>query len=467
VSNAGSLRVSAPFYPPCVRPAPKPLRFPVNLSRLLSNNLGIIPEQAYREPLVIAPGPPRIAFFTGAELVKTLLLSRHMDFPKGGVQVDLLKPMFGNAMISAEGRDWRWQRGAAAPLFHHDSLLDYGPIMTSAAEASVAKWRSASPGTVHAINEDMLRAAFYVISNTMLAGGAEPMLRAIQKGHAGYYRGANWWVVYRLMGLPHWWPRPGGNAMRAHETRLRRAVTELVKARRAGASGGNDLLARLIRASDAETGQSMPDELLVDNILSFLIAGFDTTAFALTWTLYLISQSPEWEARIIEEVQQVAGEGPVTSAHVGRLVVVQQVLKESLRLFPTAPLIVRDILEDVQFEGVTVTKGTLGFIPIYAIHRHKSFWEDPDRFDPNRFAADCPSKPSRFQYMPFGAGPRICIGASFAMLEATIMLATFVRAAHFTLAPGFEPEPSARMFLLAKKGMRMRVSLRAGGAQTS
>jgi cytochrome P450 len=467
VSNAGSLDVSAPFYPPCVRPSTKPLRFPVNLSRLLGNNLGIIPEQAYREPLVIAPGPPRIAFFTGADLVKTLLLTRPMDFPKGGVQVDLLKPMFGNAMISAEGREWRWQRGAAAPLFHHDSLLDYGPIMTSAAEAAVAKWRAASPGTVHAINEDMLRAAFYVISNTMLAGGADPMLRAIQEGHAGYYRGANWWVVYRLMGLPHWLPRPGGNAMRAHETRLRGAVTELVKARRAGAAGGNDLLARLIRASDAETGQSMPDELLVDNILSFLIAGFDTTAFALTWTIYLISQSPEWEARILDEVQEVAGEGPVTSAHVARLVIVQQVLKESLRLFPTAPLIVRDILEDVQFDGVTVTKGTLGFIPIYAIHRHQSFWEDPDRFDPNRFAPDCPSKPNRFQYMPFGAGPRICIGASFAMIEATIMLATFVRAAHFTLALGFEPEPSARMFLLAKKGMRMQVSLRAGKAQTS
>ena len=111
--------------------------------------------------------------------------------------------------------------------------------------------------------------------------------------------------------------------------------------------------------------------------LSFLIAGFDTTAFALTWTLYLISQSPEWEARILDEVQQVAGDGPVTSAHVARLVIVQQVLKESLRLFPTAPLIVRDILKDVQFDGVTVAKGTLGFIPIYAIHRHRSFWKTP------------------------------------------------------------------------------------------
>ncbi|HXY07576.1 MAG TPA: cytochrome P450 [Terriglobales bacterium] len=449
-----------PFYPPNVKPSPRPLRFPFNLAKLLSNNLQIIPEQAYRAPLVIAPGPPRIAFFMGPELVKTLLLSRHSEFPKGGLQVDVLKPMFGKAMISVEGQEWRWQRGAAAPLFHHDSLLEYGCIMTAAAEATLAKWRSASSGTVHFINRDMLRAAFHVISNTMLAGGAEPMLRDIEKGHAGYYRGANWWVIYRLLGLPHWLPRPGGNAMRAHETRLRAAVAQLVKARRAAAAAGDDLLARLLRASDAETGQSMSNELLTDNILSFLIAGFDTTAFALTWTLYLIARSPEWEARILEEVCRVVGQGPVTSAHVSQLVTVQLVLKESLRLFPTAPVIVRDIIDDVEFDGLTVPKGTLGFIPIYAIHRHRSFWEDPDRFDPNRFSPDNPFKPNRFQYMPFGAGPRMCIGASFAMLEATIMLATFVRAAHFYLDPGFEPEPSARMFLLPKNGMPMRVMLR-------
>ncbi|HXY08225.1 MAG TPA: cytochrome P450 [Terriglobales bacterium] len=449
-----------PFYPPRVEPSRKPLRFPFNVTKLLSNNLEIIPEQAYREPLVIAPGPPRIAFFTGPELVKTALLSRHSEFPKGGLQVDVLKPMFGKAMISVEGREWRWQRSAAAPLFHHDSLLEYGPIMTAAAEAAVTKWRSVSPGAVHTINRDMLRAAFHVISNTMLAGGAETMLRAIEKGHAGYYRGANWWIIYRLLGLPHGLPRPGGKAMRAHETRLRAVVAELVKMRREETASGDDLLARLLRASDAETGQSMSNQLLADNILSFLIAGFDTTAFALTWTLYLIARSPEWEARILEEVSRVVGEGPVSSAHVAQLVTVQQVLKESLRLFPTAPVIVRDIVDDVEFDGVTVPKGTLGFIPIYAIHRHRGFWEDPDRFDPNRFSPDNPCKPSRYQYMPFGAGPRVCIGASFAMLEATIMLATFVRAAHFELDPGFEPEPSARMFLLPKNGMPMRVMLR-------
>src|SRR6266851_5630974 len=168
--------VTAALYPPFVKPAVKPLRFPANLIKLLSNNLEIIPEQAYREPLVIAPGPPRMAFFSGSELVKTLLLSRHTEFPKGAVQVEVLKPMFGNAIISSEGREWRWQRGAAAPLFRHDELLRYGSIMTDVAEATVAKWRTAPPGTAHAVHRDMSRAAFHVISKTMLAGVPDDML---------------------------------------------------------------------------------------------------------------------------------------------------------------------------------------------------------------------------------------------------------------------------------------------------
>jgi cytochrome P450 len=464
IAMLGSTDATAPFYPPRVKPSAKPLRFPFNLTKLLNNNLEVIPEQAYREPLVVAPGPPRMAFFTGSELVKTLLLTRPADFPKGRLQVEVLKPVFGNAMISSEGRDWRWQHGAAAPLFRHDELLHYGPIMSAAAEATVARWRAAPPDTVRALDEDMMRAAFHVISNTMLAGGAEDMLRAIERGHADYYRGANWWVLYTMLGLPHWLPRPGGKLMRAHEARMRAAVTELVRTRRTAAAAGEDLLARLLRASDAETGQSMADELLVDNVLSFLMAGYDTTAFALTWTLYLVSRSPEWETRMLHEIEQVVGSGPVTSAHVQRLGTVQQVLNESLRLFPTAPVIVRDIVDGIQFDGVSIPGGTIGIIPIYAIHRHRSYWDDPDRFDPNRFAPGSPSKPTRFQFMPFGAGPRICMGAAFAMIEATIMLATFVRAAHFEVGAEFDPQPAGRMFLLPKNGMPMRITLRERSA---
>jgi cytochrome P450 len=451
----------AGFYPKHVPPSAKPLRFPFNVSRLLTNNLTIIPEQAYREPLVIAPGPPRMAFITGPELVKAMMFDHPAKFPKGALQVNILKPIFGNAMISQEGHDWRWQRGAAAPLFRHDELVHFGSVMSAAAETTVARWRQASPGSIHAIQKDMMRAAFNVITNTMLAGGAGDIFDAIEKGHPAYYSGINWWIIYTLFGLPHWLPRPGGRAMRAHETRLRNAVAELVRARRETAGADNDLLARMLRAADPETGQNMSGEIVVDNIVSFLMAGYDTTALALAWTLYLVSQSPDWERRMLDEIEQVVGDGPVISDHVERLKTVQQVLNESLRLFPTAPVIIRDINEDVEFNGTVIPRGTIGIIPIYAIHRHTGYWEDPHRFDPGRFAKEDRSRQMRFQFMPFGVGPRICIGAAFAMLELTIMLATFVRAARFEIDPQFDPSPSGRMFLVPESGMPMKVTMRA------
>jgi cytochrome P450 len=454
----------APYYPPYVKPCIKPPMFPFNLVRMLANNLELIPERAYYEPVTITRGPPRIAFCTGSELVKTLLVNRHADFPKGGPQVEILKPMWGNGIASAEGPEWRWQKSAAAPLFQHEELLRHGPIISAAAEAMIAKWRSAAPGSIHSIDLDMMRATFRVISNTILAGGAEEVLSALERGHAEYYSGADWWVMYTLLGIPHWFPRPGGKAMRAHERQMRRAVVELVKARRATGAAGDDLLARMLRAFDPKTGRAMSDELVVDNILSFLVAGYDTTALLLTWTLYLIAHSPSWEQRLLREIEQVVGLDPVTSAHVQQLVTVQQVLNESLRLFPTAPIIVRDIVHDMEFAGISVPAGTIGLIPVYAIHRHRSYWDDPNRFDPDRFAPSNWAKSMRFQFMPFGAGPRTCMGAAFVMIEATIMIATFIRAARFEVDPTFDPKPTVRLFLLPRNGMPMRVKMRTAGA---
>jgi cytochrome P450 len=455
---------AAAFYPPHVAPSAGPLRFPLNLTKLVSNNLQVIPEAAYREPLAIVRGPPRVAFFTGTEFLKKLLLDHWADFPKGALQVEVLAPLFGNAMVSAEGREWRWQRRTAAPMFRHEELLRYAPIVRSAAEALLAKWRAAAPGTIHAIHKDMLHVTFDVMSKTLMAGLTQDMLDALEKGQAEYYSAANWHVLYRLLRLPKWLPRPGGKSMRSYEQTLRGAVTELVRKHRQKAIGGDDLLARLIAATDPETGRSMPDELVVDNILAFLGGGNDTQAFALTWTIYLISQSPVWERRMLDEIAQVVGDGPVTAAHVERLVIVQQVFNESLRLFPTAPLIVREMVKDFDAAGVTVPAGTVGVIPIYAVQRHRSYWDDPDRFDPDRFSPERRSSITRFQFIPFGAGPRICIGAAFVMIQATIMLATFLRAVRFEADPNFDPQPVGRMFLVPRNGMPMRVTLRENAA---
>jgi cytochrome P450 len=235
----------------------------------------------------------------------------------------------------------------------------------------------------------------------------------------------------------------------------------VIAERRARPAPPDDLLERLMRARDPETGKAMNDEQLVDNLLTFYLAGHETTAKALTWTLYLLARSPEWSVALEEEVARVTGGGEVEAAHIERLVLTQQVLKESMRLFPPVPLLTRQAVADTQLDGHAVRAGTSVVMPIYAIHRHARRWEDPDAFDPARFSPEREAAIPRYQYMPFGAGPRICIGQAFAMIEATAMLATFVARARFAPVPGSEPAPVARVTLIPKGGMPLAVRLRS------
>jgi len=217
---------------------------------------------------------------------------------------------------------------------------------------------------------------------------------------------------------------------------------------------------RLMRAHDPESSQSMNDERLIDNLLTFYLAGHETTARALAWTLYLVARSPQWGAMLEEEIGRVTGGAPVESAHIERLVLVQQVLKESMRLYPPVPLLARQCVAATRLNGVEVMPGATVAMPIYALHRHAKRWEDPDAFDPARFAPEREAKIPRYQYLPFGAGPRICIGMAFAMIEATAMLATLLQKARFAPVAGREPFPLARVTLQPGGGLPLKVELR-------
>jgi cytochrome P450 len=245
---------------------------------------------------------------------------------------------------------------------------------------------------------------------------------------------------------------------------LRRAVLAMLRERREEesrtGSSSDDLMHRLMKARDPDSGQSMNDEQLVDNLLTFYLAGHETTARALSWTLYLIARSPQWAVILEEEIARVTGGEPVRSEHVERLVQVQQVLKESMRLYPPVPLLSRQCVVPARLGDVDVQPGATVVLPIYAIHRHSKRWEDPDMFDPTRFAPENEAKIPRYQYLPFGAGPRICIGMAFAMLEATAMLATLLQKARFAPVPGRDPFPVARVTLQPGGGLPLKVDMR-------
>jgi cytochrome P450 len=242
---------------------------------------------------------------------------------------------------------------------------------------------------------------------------------------------------------------------------LRSTVAALVRERKGDSDPPDDLMRRLIAARDPETGRTMGDEQLVDNLLTFYLAGHETTAKALTWTLYLLARSPQWTAALEDEIERVAGNGAIRGEHVDALVCVKQVIKESMRLYPPVPMMSRQAIADAEIDGHLVRAGSSILLPIYAIHRHARRWERPDEFDPDRFAPEKEAAIPRYQYMPFGAGPRVCIGMPFAMMEATVMLATFLQRARFACVEGHEPTPVASVTLIPKGGMPLKVAMKA------
>ena len=449
---------TAALYPPTVPPRRTSMGMARFLFTFVRNPLRVLPEAVYHEPIVQFRST--VTWVTDPELIKRVLLDGREGFSKTPLEKRVLGPLLGNGILTSDGADWRWQRQTVAPLFRHGDLLRYVPTMVTAAEGAITDWGATPPGSTHRIDEDMARATFQVILNTMLPGGDAHVGTILERANTDYLAPISWPIAFGVLQLPHWLPYPGRSGMRRAERRMRESVANLVRARRAAPSQRDDLFARLLGAKDPEAGRPMSDSQLVDNLLTFLLAGHETTAKALTWALYLVARSPAWEARMVEEVEQVTAGGPITAEHVSRLVVVTQVLKEAMRLYPPAPVLTRITTESMELGGKRLEAGSLIVMPIFAIHRHRRLWQDPDRFDPERFAPEREQHYSRYQFMPFGAGPRICVGASFAMIEAVAMLATFVRAARFAVPDGHDPVPISRVTLRPRGGMPLKVWLR-------
>jgi len=447
------------LVPPRVTPPAKPLGRLAFVATFVRNPLEVVPQAAYETDFVRFGGEqaPR-AWVTAPALLKAVLLDERDKYQKL-TQIRLLRPLLGHGLLTSEGVEWKWQRQACAPMFRQQELLGFVPAFVRAAQALVARWHAAPAGAPQPIDRDMTRATFEVISDTLLPSADGTIVPVLESSIAAFQRSGGWSQLYASASAPGWLPRPGMVAGRRAVHALRSAVAALIRERRAG-GGADDLMHRLMAARDPESGQSMNDEQLIDNLLTFYLAGHETTARALTWTLYLLSRSPEWSEALAGEVARVVGDAPLEAAHVERLVLTQQVLKESMRLYPPVPMMSRQVVADTTLGGHAVRAGTSVLLPIYAMHRHRARWEDPDAFDPARFAPEREAALERYQYLPFGAGPRICIGMAFAMIEATAMVASFLQQVRFAPAPGAEPYPVARVTLLPRGGMPLRVSMK-------
>jgi cytochrome P450 len=452
--------VAGGLYPPTVRGAPGPLPLRKFLLRFVRNPLTGLPQSAYEERIVRYDGGRAIiVWVSDPALIEEVLLQSVDRFPKTELEKRVFEHTLGDGILTSQGASWRWQRRTAAPLFRPADLTGLVPTMSAAAEAQLARWAESPAGTVQAIDRDMSATTFRVISATMFAGSADRDAAAILHCADTALSTISWDIAAAMMRFPAWLWYPGKLRRRRAGVRLRALVTAILARRRADGLKGDDLLARLARAQDPETGAPMSEKQLVDNLITFLAAGHETTAKALTWVLYLLARAPDWQRRVRDEVLAVAGRAPIGGEHLDMLVVTRAVLEEAMRLYPPAPIMSRAAASAVELGGRQIPAKANVVIPIFAVHRHRRLWEDPDRFDPERFMPEHRAKIARTQFMPFGFGPRTCIGASFAMMEGVVILATLARGAELEWDGHHLPEPVSRVTLRPKGGMPLRVRL--------
>jgi cytochrome P450 len=444
-----------------ITPPEKPLG-PWRLFRtIVRNPLEAWPEAIYREPLYVSEFLGNTSLFVMApNLIRQVMVDEADAFEKSEVLRRALSPALGDAILTADGARWRWQRRAAAPIFRAERIRSFVPAMIGAAERT-RDALAADPGTEVDIAQTMMRTTFEIIVETMLSGSGAIDAARVERGITDYLESTSWVFGLTLLRAPAWMPYPGKSKAERAKMYLRDALLRLAaEGRRTGTEGRNDLMSLLLAARDPETGQAMDDRDVADNLLTFVTAGHETTALALTWAFYLLAHHPESEARVAAEVEAVTGGGPLAADHVDSLAYTRQVVLEAMRLYPPVPVVVRAALRDVDLGGTPVRAGTPITVPIYAVHRHADLWDEPERFDPGRFAPEAAKARDRYAYLPFAAGPRICIGMGFALSEAVAILAVLVRSLRFSLRPGYLPVLKQRITLRPADGMPMRVSLR-------
>jgi cytochrome P450 len=354
-------------------------------------------------------------------------------------------------------------------------MAPYYPAVQAAAEHRLTEWAALADGALVNVAHEMMRTTFDAILDAMLTVRHSMDANRVERAITDYLSSTGWVILLALLGLPAWLPYPGRIRSEIACRFLKRAAWQAVKHSQNSPDPSN-LVACLAKASDPTTHRVMNEVDLTDNFITFMAAGHETTALALTWTWYLLALHPEVEERVTTEVQQCISGNGLSYIDLERLTYTRQVIEESMRLYPPAPLIVRRAITDVRVGDCLVRSGNAIYIPVYAIHRHEKLWSEPDKFDPDRFASDVASTRSRYAYLPFGAGPRICIGRSFAMMEAVTMLALLINSYRLSLPSDYQPQMESQVrrkhacMYLAQKGAFRSVgpcSRLAGAAATA
>jgi len=447
-------------------PAPVPPQGalgPIALYRALrANALTAWRAEAYEEAYIV--GRNRLGGFVllnDPDLIRHVLIDNAANYPKDNLQLEKLTPAVGRGLLTAEEESWRLQRRTVAPLFQPAGVTSYLAAMAISVDEMLARWDREVGATVDVARE-MTRLTYDIISRTVFSNEIETPPDVMGEAITTYFEALGRIDLWDVLPLPRWLPRPAFIKARPAQKIFRDEVLRLFERRRARIAAGesvpDDLVTRLINARDPETGAPLSDAVVHDNLVTFIGAGHETTANALTWTLFLLSEFREADARVAAE----ATDAPDADA-LARLTDTRMILEEAMRLYPPVPFMSREARSRDMIGEVAVAAGTRIIIAPWVLHRHRKLWPDADMFVPERFAPENRGRIPRFAYLPFGAGPRICVGMTFAMQEALLALTMIARRFRLTLAEGADVMPFARMTLRPMHGLPMRVEARSSG----
>ncbi|MGR3248469.1 cytochrome P450 [Pseudooceanicola nanhaiensis] len=395
------------------------------------------------------------------ELVKTVLRERPEDFPKSERVSEGLRPLLGQSVFVTNGETWKRQRRIIDPAFEGGRLKDTFPAMRAAAEACVARL-SARAGAELEIEEETSHVAADVIFRTLFSIPIEHELAsAVFHEFRAYQRTQPVVNLAAFVPLPRWMPRFFRRETKLAARRIRDLITRLTAERAAEIAAGSapdDLATKIMTTPDPVTGETFATAEMVDQVAIFFLAGHETSASALAWSLYLMALYPDWQARVAEEAMALEEEAGF--AVMSRLRISRDVFRETLRLYPPVPMMVREAACPERFRDRAVARGSQVVLSPWHLHRHERIWERPDAFDPARFATENGRACLRDAYIPFSAGPRVCTGAGFAMVEGPLILSMILR--EFRVLPVAErvPVPVAHLTVRSKAGIWLRLERR-------
>lgn len=398
--------------------------------------------------------------FNHPDAVEHVLRANFHNYPKGNFTLKITRLVTGEGLAASDDDDWLQKRRVLQPAFHRPRLAGLAAVMSSAAEAMAADWTAlANTGEAHDIAAEMMRVTLRIVGEALFSidiSQAEDQIGQAMTMVVSY-------SGYRLthpLALPEAIPTARNLGYRKAVQTLDRVVLDIIRERQHAGTAQADLLTMLMHTRDEETGAGMTPEQLRAEVKTLMISGHETTAVALAWTWYLLSQHPQVEEKLHAELDAVLNGRTPTFADLPHLPYTKMVLEESIRLRPPAWITVRTARNDDEYNGYHIPAGSLIGLSPYVVQRHPDFWENPETFDPERFSPQRAAGRHKYAYMAFSGGPRLCIGSAFAMMEAQLVLATLAQQYRLTLAASHQVVPELGATMRPRGGLPMLLHTR-------